>query len=251
MDEIVPILRRIVAALVLPPAGPLFVTMAGLLLLGRRPRLGRVVAWIGTITLLALSLEPVSGLLLNAASRTTPLDPRAAATAQAIVILGGGVRRDAPEYGGDTLGRLSLERVRYGAKVARETGLPVLVTGGAVRGGRPEAEVMKEALESEFRVPVKWTETKSRNTRENAALSAELLRSAGVTRIVLVAHAFDVPRAQGEFASNGLEVVPAPTLIPRIAIESAGDFVPTISALAGSYYALYELLADLARRIGR
>ncbi len=250
MDETVLVLRKVVAALVLPPAGPLLVTMAGLLLLARRPRFGRIVAWIGTITLLALSLEPVSGLLLNAASRTTPLDPREAATAQAIVILGGGVRRDAPEYGGDTLGRLSLERVRYGAKVARETGLPVLVTGGAVRGGRPEAEVMKEALESEFGVRVRWAEAQSRNTRENAALSAELLRSAGVTRIVLVAHAFDMPRAQGEFAATGLAVVPAPTLIPRFAVGTPWDFVPSLSALAGSYYALYELLADSVRRVG-
>ena len=53
-----------------------------------------------------------------------------AADAEAIVILGGGTRRNAPEYGGDTLGRLTLERVRYGAQVAKLTALPVLVTGG-------------------------------------------------------------------------------------------------------------------------
>jgi hypothetical protein len=39
------------------------------------------------------------------------------------------------EYGGDTLGRLTLERVRYGARVAKKTGLPVLVAGGSVLVG--------------------------------------------------------------------------------------------------------------------
>ena len=46
------------------------------------------------------------------------------------MILGGGLRRSAPEYGGDTLGRLTLERLRYGAMLAKRTGLPVMVSGG-------------------------------------------------------------------------------------------------------------------------
>ena len=250
VSELLFLLRKAATALVLPPVGPLLVTVAGLMLLKRAPRLGRGLAWVGAIVLFALSFHPVADVLLMAASHTAPLDRSQAAKAQAIVILSGGLRRDAPEYGGDTLGRLSLERVRYGAKVAKETGLPVLVTGGVVQEGRPEAEVMKEALEREFGVPVRWTEIRSRNTRENAQRSAEILRPAGVTRIVLVAHAFDIPRARGEFEAAGLAVVPAPTLIPDLEFEWPRSLIPGMSALMGSYYALYELLGDLVRRVG-
>jgi uncharacterized SAM-binding protein YcdF (DUF218 family) len=87
------------------------------------------------------------------------LDLAAAPGAQAIVILGGGVRHEALEYGGHTLGRLTLERTRYGARVAKQTGLPVLVSGGAPSGGIAEAEVMRAALAEEFGVPVRWVET--------------------------------------------------------------------------------------------
>ena len=114
------------------------------------------------------------------------------------MILGGGVRT-APEFGGETLGRLTLERVRYGARVARQTTLPVLVSGGVVYGGTAEAVLMKRALEEELNVAVRWTEERSRDTRSNAAESAAILRPAGVQRVLLVAHGFDMPRATAEF----------------------------------------------------
>ena len=43
----------------------------------------------------------------------------ASAGADAIVILSGGLRDYAPEYGGSTVNRITLERVRYGARLAR------------------------------------------------------------------------------------------------------------------------------------
>lgn len=242
------LLKKLLAALVLPPTGPLLVAIAGALALRRFPRLGRVMLWTGLAVLLALSLGPVSGLLLRLASDGAPLRTEDARTAQAVVVLGGGVRRDAPEYGGDTLGRLTLERVRYGAKVARDTGLPVLVSGGTVFGNTAtEASLMRAALEREFGVPVRWAEDRSRNTHENAQLSAALLKGDAVTRVVLVTHGFDMRRARAEFAAAGLEIVPAPTVLPSFAIEGPLDFVPSMGALQGSYFALYELLANAVR----
>src|SRR5438876_7691376 len=153
---------------------------------GRIPRAGRIVAWTGILLLLALSTPMVAFLLLRLVDTSPPLDVQRARDAQAIVILGGGIRRHASEYGGDTLGHLTLERVRYGAQVARTIGLPVLVTGGSVFGGEPEAKLMREALEREFYVPVRWAETRSRNTHENALQSAQILRAERISRIVLV-----------------------------------------------------------------
>ena len=242
------LLKKLLAALVLPPTGPLLLAIAGAVALRRWPRLGRGLLWTGLGVLLALSLGPISGLLLWLANDSPAVRIEDARTAQAVVILGGGVRR-APEYGGDTLGRLSLERVRYGAKLARETGLPVLVAGGTVLGDTAtEASLMRAALEREFNVPVRWVEEKSRNTHENAQFSAAILKRDGVKRVVLVIHGFDIRRARAEFTDAGLEVVPAPTVVPTFEIISPLDFVPSMAALQGSYYALYELLANAVRQ---
>src|SRR5206468_2400197 len=140
--------------------GPLVVAVIGLLLLRRRPRLGRAIAAFGVVLLLVLSTPIVAILLVRALDDSPVIDIGAAKSAQAIVILGGGIRLNAAEYGGDTLNRLTLERVRYGARVARLTGLPILVTGGSVHGGQTEARLMQDALEHEFDVPVRWSEAR-------------------------------------------------------------------------------------------
>lgn len=240
-------LKKAATALVLPPTGPLVLALAGVMLLRRVPRLGRAAILAGILALLVFSLPVVSTGLLRILDDSPALDLSRPVNAQAIVVLGGGIRRDAQEYGGDTVGRLSLERVRYGARVAKSTGLPVLVTGGVVHEGEPEAVVMQRVLQDEFGVAVRWTETASRNTRENARYSADELAKAGIRRIILVAHSFDMRRAKAEFADVGLEVVPAPTGVPNAAWSGARDLVPSVPALQGSYWALYELLASAVR----
>jgi uncharacterized SAM-binding protein YcdF (DUF218 family) len=240
--------RALLKALVLPPTGPLLLSAFGLAILRRFPRAGRTLAAAGVLLLLVLSSPMVAVVLLRSVDASPPLDYERAGTAQAVVILGGGIRRNAAEFGGDTLGRLTLERVRYGARVARLTGLPVLVSGGSVMGGEPEAALMQDSLEREFGVGVRWVEGRSRNTHENAVRSAEILRAAGIDRVVLVAHAVDMPRASAEFEAQGIATIHAPTGIARP--ENAGmlDYVPSIAGLQGSYYALYEILANAVRR---
>jgi uncharacterized SAM-binding protein YcdF (DUF218 family) len=242
-------LKALFKALVLPPTGPLLLAATGLWLIGRVPRAGRAIAWTGVLLLLALSTPMVAFLLLTFVDNSPPLDVERARSAQAIVILGGGIRRAAAEYGGDTLGHLTLERVRYGARVARATGLPILVTGGSVFGGEPEAQLMRAALEGEFGVPVRWAETRSRNTHENAVRSAEILIGERVNRILLVAHSFDIPRARAEFAAQGIDAIPAPTGIPRGEIDTPLEVLPSLAALQSSYFALYEMLANLVRLV--
>jgi len=244
------LIRKLAAALVLPPSGPLILAILGALLRRSYRRLSRIMLWTGLLSLLAFSLGPVSYLLLRTATDTPPARIEDVKTTQAIVILGCGVRRDAPEYGGDTLSYLSLERVRYGAVLARATGLPILVSGGTVFGDTAtESSLMRAALEGEFGVKVRWEEGESRNTRENAMFSAEILQADKIKRITLVMHGFDSRRASEEFTAAGLEVVPAPTGIPTFSVTSALDFVPNASALLGSYHALYELLAIAARDV--
>jgi uncharacterized SAM-binding protein YcdF (DUF218 family) len=239
------LLKYLLKAAVLPPTGPLLVALVGLAIWPRRPRTGRALAFVGVGSLLVLSMPVVALLLGRSLGTWEPLDLARAKSAQAIVILGGGIRRNAADYGGDTLATLTLERVRYGARVAQLTGLPVLVTGGTTENGETEASVMRVALEREYGVPVRWAEDASRNTHENAQLSGAILRRDGIARIVLVAHGFDMKRATAEFAAVGIETVPAPTGIRlQGAPASWRDFVPGVAGLQQSYYALYEILGN-------
>lgn len=249
MTELVFYARKIATALILPPSGPLLVAILGLAMLRSRPRAGRFLAWVGVLALLVLSLPFVAHSLVRAAAFTEPVDLARAADAQAIVILGGGLRRKAREYGGATLNALSLERVRYGARLAKQLGLPVLVSGGVVWDEAAEADVMADVLERELGVPVQWRERESRDTRTNAIYSARILEAAGIERVLLVGHSFDLPRTTGEFALNGIEAIGAPTVLPSERLDSPMDVVPSMSALVQSYWATYELVADAVRRI--
>jgi uncharacterized SAM-binding protein YcdF (DUF218 family) len=242
--------KKLITALVLPPTGALLLAMAGLLLLRRKPHLGSALAWSGVLILFALSLPPVSWALNVLVNDSPVLDLGQASRAQAIVVLGGGLRRNAAEYGGDTVNWLSLERIRYAAVLARETHLPILVTGGRVHGGRAEAELMRDALEGEFGVPVRWVETTSRNTYENAVLSARMLREAGVTTVMLVTHGVDTRRARREFSAAGLSIIAAPTVLPGLTLDTPLQLLPSMRSLEASTLALYELLANAATTIG-
>jgi uncharacterized SAM-binding protein YcdF (DUF218 family) len=239
-------LKLLIASFVLPPGGPLVLVVFGLLALHRFPRAGRALALAGAAVLWLCSLPVVANGLVTALGGATPLDMEAARTADAIVILGGGVRQQAPEYGGDTLGRLTLERVRYGAHLARQTGLPVLVTGGRPdTATQSEADLMRAAMQSEYGMTVGWVDDSARNTQENARNAARLLLAEGRRTVVLVMHGFDVRRARGLFEEAGLRVVPAPTRPSPSGRSSPSDFLPSADAIVTAHFALYETLALL------
>lgn len=245
------VLRKIIAGFVLPPTGPMLCAMLGLMLMRRKPRLGKTLAWAGLGSLFAVSLPVVSIALVNLSGGGEPLDLSRPTAAQAIIITGGGVRDHAAEYGGYTLAQLTLERTRYGAYLSRQTGLPVLVTGGVLSKRPSEGGLMSSAMQQEFGIQARWIEAKSRNTHENAQFSAAILLPQGITRVLLITHAFDVRRARLEFEAAGFQVTPAPTGVrPRTPVPMAfTDFLPSVSALQSSYYACYELLGLLVRWI--
>lgn len=165
----------------------------------------------------------------------------------AIVILAAGRRRYAPEFGGQTVDELSLERIRYGADVARRTGLPVLVSGGlTVKGDAPLASLMAQVLLRDYALEAKWQETRSTTTAENAIYSAALLKRVGINRIVLVTHAWHMKRARDAFAANGIAVIPAPTAFYGHA--TAFDWqqlIPSMRALRISGYAVHEIVGGV------
>jgi len=243
------VLKKILSALVLPPAGPILLAALGLLLMRRWPRFGRTLAWGGLALLWLLAMPVVAHALMALIEDQPPLQPAQMKHAQAIVVLGGGNNLAAPEFGGDTVGPFSLERVRYAARLARASGLPVLASGGAPEGGKPEAEAMRDALETDFGVRVRWTEAESFDTEQNAARSAAVLKEAGISRVLLVTHAFHMRRAGGAFTQAGLEVIPAPTAWLATAPFSATQLLPSAYGLRIAHYALHEMLGMLVQRV--
>lgn len=241
--------KKLISALVLPPAGLLLLALFGLWLARRHPRSGRGLAAFAVLALLALSMPPVADGLSGSHEFHAPIADADLATAEAIVVLGGGNYRDAPEYGGDTVAGGTLERVRYGLHLHRRSGLPILVTGGAPMGGRPEGETMKEVMERDFGATVKWTETESRDTAENAVYSARILKAAGVGRIALVSHAFHLPRAIPLFEAQGLAVVAAPMGFRKRPPSGPAGLLPSVVALGQSSDALREWLGRFVARL--
>lgn len=236
-------IRQVAKLVLLPPAGLLLFAFVGLAIASRRARLGSTLA-IGSLVMLTLLAMPVvGGLLIRSFGAVVPLDTSRIANAQGIVVLSGGTRRYAAEYRGPTVGALTLERLRYAARLARKTGLPVLVSGGRVRNAPPEALLMREVM-TEFGIPVRWIETRARTTHENAVNSAAILKANEVQRVILVGHSFDFPRSRKEFEAAGIQVIPAPIDIPSEAPLEWGDFWPSFGGLRLSYYATYEILGN-------
>jgi len=136
------------------------------------------------------------------------------------------------------------DRIRYGAKLSQELDLPILVTGGSAFGdGIPVARLMAQALDSSFQVPARWVEDRSRDTHENALLSAQQLRAAGIDTIVLVTHDYHQRRSIAEFEAVGLRVIPAPvTFAPPQRSRNLPEHLPSASALKTSSLALHEII---------
>ncbi|MGD9786531.1 MAG: YdcF family protein [Sulfuricellaceae bacterium] len=237
------LLTNLIASFLLPPLSLLLIGALGLALLKRRPGLGKGLLALSLGLLTVLSLPAVSDRLLGSLEEGTLLPPEHRPPAQAIVVLGGGRDINALEYAGDTVGSVTLRRVRYGAWLQRETGLPLLVTGGKPDGGTlSEGETMRRVLEREFGVPVRWVEDRSDNTRENAYNSRELLKGSGVRTIYLVTHAWHMPRAKRVFETAGFKVVPAGIGFHQTKPLTVLDFLPDAKALEGSSHYIHEII---------
>jgi uncharacterized SAM-binding protein YcdF (DUF218 family) len=171
--------------------------------------------------------------------------------AQAIVILGGGQRGWASEYGGDMPNRFTLERLCYAATLARRSGLPVLVTGGAPSGGASEAEVMAKALHDLFAIKTAWIENRSLDTTDNAEFSAEILKRSNIKTVVLVTHAAHMRRSVNEFVHAGLTVIPAPTAFFSDDRRKPKLFglVPNMSSMYTGYYITHEWVGLLVQSL--
>ncbi len=251
--------KPVITALLLPPVPGLLAILFGAGVRCRKPRAGALciaagtaLIWLSTCGAAAAWLEkhlldvppPLSTTRIEAL-RSEP-GPAGAADTIAIVVLGGGRQRWAPEYAGPNLEWASLERLQYGLWLARATGRPVAFSGGvgwSQNGGTPEAVVAAAIARRDFSMPLRWIEDGSRDTRGNADRSVRLLLEAGVRHVLLVTHGWHMPRAARAFeaaAAGRLQIEPAPMGLAPVDGDGILDALPTPKAATRTHQVLRE-----------
>ena len=249
-------LKPILTTLVLPATSGLLALFVVLFWAWRRStRIGRIpVACAGLVTLgmWLLSCQAVAIFLsLHLLPQVSPITPDdlKRQEVQAIVVLGGGVENEAVEYNGATLAPDAMSRLLYGVYLSRATHLPMAYTGGVgwagLNGQASEAEVAALVLSRLGAPALRWQEDQSRDTRENALLTAALLQNDGVNHIALVTHAWHMPRSLRQFEAAGLQVAPAPMGYIRSDISQLLQWLPSGKGLRDSGWVMREWLGLL------
>jgi uncharacterized SAM-binding protein YcdF (DUF218 family) len=233
-------IRNLLAELLMPPGIWVVIGLVALILFRNRRQLQTtsialcfVMVWLTSTTFFANTLVRMTDPWMHWPApvdiRTLPKTTTAnlnnqkvqnISTPQAIVILGGGRRKNAldnPEYQLQDVSKESMERLRMGARLVKQTHLPVLVTGGSpdatYQNEQSEAKLMADVLEKEFNVKPTWIENKSATTQENAKLSSEMLNAnknnqanSPIKNVYLVTHFWHMPRAKAIFEKEGFSV---------------------------------------------
>ncbi len=233
--------------LILPPG--LFVLTGGIgwWLWKRRPKTARWLVGLTLLSLYLMSIRLVSDPFADAVAYDfAPLTKNDGT--QAIVVLAGGHREYAPEYGGLTVSRHTLERIRYAAKIQQEFDLPILASGGPSRPKFPShAEMMQSTLIEEFGADVPWAEKTSKTTWQNAQNTAQILFAEDIRRIYLVTNALHMHRSVVAFEAAGFEVIPAPTVFyGPVHFETFPlTIIPSMRYFEQSRHALYEAVGRI------
>lgn len=234
---------KLLSSTLLPPLSLLLLGTLGFVVACFR-RAGGLALLLASIAGLFLLSMPAVGTALSGLLENRHVDRTASPKdAQAIVILGAGSYAAAPEYGGDTVADATLARLRWGARLHRRSGLPIMVSGGNPGGTRTsEAGQMKAALQDDFHTAVKWTEDKSLNTWESAQYAMQQFAGTNIRRVVLVTHAVHMMRARLAFEQAGFSVSEAPTAFSTFRQPGILDFLPCPEGLELSHAFVHEVM---------
>lgn len=211
--------KPLLTTLLLPPTPLLLTVLLGVGLVARKPRLGWSVV-VGSVALvwgscstevaarlqsaLGLDAAPMAAERIQAIAEALSRDPELR-TRTAVLVLGGGRESFAPEYHAASLSDTSLRRLRHGLWLGRRTGAAVGFSGGsgwAQPGPEAEADIAARIASEEFGQSLRWVESASRDTRENAEMALAMLRADGVAHVLLVTHGWHMRRALRAFEAE-------------------------------------------------
>jgi uncharacterized SAM-binding protein YcdF (DUF218 family) len=250
-----PELKPYLTALALPLTSLLVFILIGSWFIKSKPKLAKSIILSSVICLWVLSTNAFSVWLHN---KLVPAYPFVTAqnlkdqSVQAIVVLGGGVVTGLPD-GDQQLSKTSLERLRLGAQLARQSGLPLVFSGGSGWGAKDtnvsEADVAETVLLNAFGMQLNFKESLSRDTQENANNTWKLLSEKRITRIALVTNTTHMPRASMEFKLVGFNVTEASVGQPTANNATGLRWMPSPSTLELSQAVLREILAGQIKRL--
>ncbi len=247
------IFSKLLELLILPPGHNLLLFAIAFGLMSKSRKLAISLFLLSFSSLFLLSLPIVSsslqeGLYNHPALPATEIKRISQQQPQnmAIVVLAGGRMERSPEYGDiDTVSSKTLQRIHFAAWLHRKTGLPILASGGSVYGeATAESVLINQAMTSAYGISPKWIEFNSKNTKENAVYSSELLKQNNIQQILLVTHASHLARAKQVFEEQGLTVIPAPTVFDKHRSKWS-SYLPSARALSETQEALHEYIGQL------
>jgi uncharacterized SAM-binding protein YcdF (DUF218 family) len=231
-------LSKILWGIFQPSSFILILFIAGGVFAARRRSRTAIRLFVSGIALYMLfGFSPLSNWLL------APLEMQASAAAAkdfqgaaGIIVLGGAIEgRSALGDGAPHLndaGERMIEAVRL---AGRFPSLPVIFTGGSDallsrNGSESEAELARHFFER-FNIspPRLILEDRSRNTRENAVLTAQLLQPRTGQKWILITSAFHVPRAKALFEAQGFEILAWPVDFKTSGFRGSSRLFPKAS----------------------
>jgi uncharacterized SAM-binding protein YcdF (DUF218 family) len=207
-------LSKLLPLLIYPIGFACLMLLVALITLWKRPRLAAIAL---ILAFLALFL-PSNAWVANGFVRTleSRYMPTVLPTAEAIVVLGGGIRApvaprpwvDVTEAG---------DRVLHGARLYLAGKAPlVILSGGRIEwrgGGSPSESADMAQIVRAMGVPAEaiLQDPTSLNTRENAVNVKKIMQERGISKILLVTSALHMPRSMAIFKRLGIEAIAAPT----------------------------------------
>jgi len=245
------VLKAIYAFILPPGCFVIALAVAGFIFISGKRRGAGITFFAAAALLYLASISAVSDVALRSLEGRYPF-PASVAGADSVVVLTGGSISDTPNaFGEGNLGGASLGRFVEAGLLASRTGLPVIISGGQVYESSGNEGMLAVRLLAELGLAADsmLLEDRSRNTKENAANSAALLRERALSKPLLVTSAFHIPRAMKFFRAQGIEPIPYPVdyrLNPkRNSIRGAQPFAPSADALLSLAIAMKEYLGML------
>ena len=250
-------LSKILPVFVMPVSLVIILVLVGLLLIGRGKTKSAVGVLAAAIAVLWISATPLvaEGLYRNLESKYPPRALAEVPQAGCVVVLGGALSpplkpRVDLEFG-EPVDRVYKAAQLYRAGKARM----VIVTGGNQPWSSSpwaEADLTRELL-VEWGVPKDaiFLEGSSRNTRENAVYSKNLIDSINCETSLLVTSAAHMPRAMAAFRAVGVSVTPVATDVRVVERNQSAvvDFLPNAAALSMTSDAIREWIGQLVYRL--
>lgn len=205
---------------------------------------GRIALPLTFVLLFVFSLEPVSNRMLRSLEVDAPSTKKAGVTYDAVILLGGLVEDRVDTHNGVAYND-NVERLHGTFDVLKrgEARFAILSGGSWNNNTRPEGETLADELErmgiARDRLIVEGT---SRNTRENALFTADLVKARGLHSLLLVTSAFHMKRALRCFQTVGLDVDTLPVDYKSYdPSQYSGSLIPRSKSLHDSSYGVREL----------